>query len=275
MAFISPQFDSMPTKSKSYCFTWNNYSAEWKQVLKNACGRTGVKLWAYQQEKGANGTPHIQGTVQFANQRGFSFQTVFPTALHWEVCQNWDASVVYCTEDDGTRDGETVSNVPGHPPVPAYDGFVVSESRWWQKLVLRIANGDREPRKVNWLWETTGNVGKSLLVRHMYIQKPGTVLLLAGKGSDVLHGVAAEVEKGREPTVVFWDLPRGTNVPDYSALESLKNGLFFSPKYESGCCLLKQIPHVFVFANIEPDLGRLSLDRWRVVEITEDEQEVL
>ncbi len=52
----------------------------------------------------------------------------------------------------------------------------------------------------------------------------------------------------------------------YSGLPQSKNGVLFSPKYESGQKIFKP-PHVFVFANYEPDQTKLSADRWNIVQL--------
>ena len=49
------------------------------------------------------------------------------------------------------------------------------------------------------------------------------------------------------------------NTFNYEALESLKNGAMFSPKYESKSKVY-DMPHVIVFANWQPDRIGLSID---------------
>ena len=49
----------------------------------------------------------------------------------------------------------------------------------------------------------------------------------------------------------------------YSAIESLKDGLLFSGKYEGGVKLFPP-PHVVIFANFLPDMTKLSIDRWDI-----------
>lgn len=100
-----------------------------------------------------------------------------------------------------------------------------------------------------------------------------------GKTADILHALAKHYSedyqkkmwksnKGWKPIrVVFMDVPRRQgNKINYNALESLKNGLFFSTKYESGMVRCA-VPHIVVFANSPPDEGALSADRWDIHEI--------
>ncbi len=63
------------------------------------------------------------------------------------------------------------------------------------------------------------------------------------------------------------DIPRANegNV-SYQAIEDLKNGALFSTKYESGMCVFNS-PHVVVFANMAPDLNKLSADRWNIIHL--------
>lgn len=56
------------------------------------------------------------------------------------------------------------------------------------------------------------------------------------------------------------------NYVSYEALEAIKDGIFFSTKYESGMVVFDS-PHVVVFANFPPDRTQLSADRWRITNI--------
>lgn len=50
-------------------------------------------------------------------------------------------------------------------------------------------------------------------------------------------------------------------------MESIKNGMFLSTKYLPKKKVLKETPHVVVFANFKPDTIKMSLDRWTIDEI--------
>ena len=53
----------------------------------------------------------------------------------------------------------------------------------------------------------------------------------------------------------------------YSAIESIKNGCFFSPKYKS-TSTITACPHILAFSNRFPDINALSRDRWVIYFIT-------
>ena len=62
--------------------------------------------------------------------------------------------------------------------------------------------------------------------------------------------------------VVIFDLTRSQEDHfNYEVMESLKNGIFFSSKYESKMKIYPS-PHVIVFSNWAPQLNKMSPDRW-------------
>ena len=71
----------------------------------------------------------------------------------------------------------------------------------------------------------------------------------------------------RKPKILILNLARSRGARlDYGGLEEIKDGHFFSSKYESGQCIFSP-PHVVVFANSPPLDGELSEDRLVVHEI--------
>ncbi len=52
-----------------------------------------------------------------------------------------------------------------------------------------------------------------------------------------------------------------------SSIETIKDGMGFSPKYESAH-FLGDIPHIVIFSNYLPfDFNKLSFDRWKIYRI--------
>jgi hypothetical protein len=96
---------------------------------------------------------------------------------------------------------------------------------------------------------------------------------VSGKGADVLCGISKFIEEhGRCPPIIIYDIPRSTSeYVSYQSIEKLKDGKFFSGKYESGMVRYNK-PHIVCFANCEPDVEKLSGDRWVVECLISDEE---
>jgi hypothetical protein len=82
-------------------------------------------------------------------------------------------------------------------------------------------------------------------------------LLAPGKRDDLAHAI--DVSK----SVFLFNVPRGSmEFLQYGVLEQLKDRVIFSPKYESTTKVILQKTHVVVFCNEEPDLTKMSADRY-------------
>lgn len=88
-----------PRQSRSWCFTLNNPSGtpEWPDAVRYAI---------YQLERGASGTPHYQGYVEFYGPtRLRSCRELMPTA-HWEPRRGTrDEARDYCRKEDSRIEG--------------------------------------------------------------------------------------------------------------------------------------------------------------------------
>lgn len=216
-----------------------------------------------QQEVGEEtGTPHLQGCVRLQH-RGRPTCLKLPKAIHWEVCRNWDESVRYCSKND-TRVAGTVPWV--HRVILERELRVIDPSRPWQLELLAIVKEDPDDRTIHWYWDKVGNVGKSSMKKylmHEYMAVP-----IKGKPHDVLYAVAEH-----RSHIYIYDMPRHhagkRYVAPYDCLEEVKDMGFLCGKYESKP-VLRNPPHVIVFANTPPDWSEMSTDRWRVREILPD-----
>lgn len=174
----------------------------------------------------------------------------------------------------GSSDSELVTEFPGQfaryprlkqainladrskPPEP------LLTLKSWQQELLILFDSPPHPRRIHWIWDRDGGIGKTSFARHLAATR-NVFYCTGGKHADILFAYALQ------DTIVF-DLPRGykDKVP-YGVLESFKNGCIFSCKYESRT-LFFDVPYVFVFANYEPDRTQLSSDRWNVINVIED-----
>lgn len=132
----------------------------------------------------------------------------------------------------------------------------------WQRDITRLLRTPPDDRKIYWILDKDGNAGKTWM--GSYLESRGAKCFENGKTADIAYAYNGE-------TPVVFDLVRSIEGHmNYHALEMIKNGRMFSPKYESVSKTFPR-PEVIVFANWEPDYDKLSADRWSVHEIIDGE----
>ena len=245
--------------SKRWCFTLNNYTSEHIELISSIVPALCDK-YIVGKEIGESGTPHLQGFVCFKTKIRPLSKINIPE-IHWEKAKGNDASQNYCG-----KDGDVILFKGIPKPLKLMTRDLMRPEQ------LAIADKFIEPedelfgRKIFWYWEEEGGWGKSILTKYMVHKMEA--LLVQGANQDILCGVSQWIkEKGHAPPIIIFDIPRVNNGHiSYQAIESLKNGMFFSGKYESGMVCFN-CPHIIVFANEEPDTYKLSMDRWEIVEL--------
>lgn len=192
-------------------------------------------------------------------------KNIFPKC-HLQGARNWKNVKNYSSKNN-TRKPGTKPITDGPPAVK--DPLEGRELYPFQKEVLEILSKPADDRTVHWFWESEGCTGKTSLVKSICINNPGNCIFLNGKAADMKCAIAKTMEDGPAPKIVLLGLPR--TAEDYTGslyqgLEEIKDGLFFSGKYESKMVMFDS-PHVMVFANWPPCESKLSADRWKIVEI--------
>lgn len=241
-------------RCRNWFFTHNNYSDT--DISHYIFGFSNALKYAFQEEKGASGTRHLQGCVSFKDALDLStMHKAYPKA-HWEIIKDWKKSVAYCTKTD-TRNGQVYTK--GIPrPVQAD----IPNPYPWQATILAECAQDPHPRTINWIWEEHGKTGKTTLCKHLCLMQGA--IYVSGKATDVKYAISTYLEAGQDIKIVLWDVPRSCQeYVSYEAIESVKNGIFFSAKYESKQAIFNT-PHVYIFANFEPETDKLSQDRWNI-----------
>ncbi len=95
---------STPSKCRNWCFTLNNYTENEISTIIREKDNSRCNKYCFQEEKGDNGTPHLQGTLAYKH--AISFNTVkklLPKA-HWEKARSLNRALAYCCKKD-TRNG--------------------------------------------------------------------------------------------------------------------------------------------------------------------------
>lgn len=117
-------------------------------------------------------------------------------------------------------------------------------------------------RKILWCWEPKGETGKTFLAKWLVVKKQACYLQM-GKKTDIAHAFTGQ-------KIVVFDLTRSDkDFLNYDVLESLKNGLFFSPKYDSRTKVFEPVK-LIVMANWPPCLEKLSEDRWDIFKVGDE-----
>lgn len=138
--------------------------------------------------------------------------------------------------------------------------------KYFQKDVIDIINQVPDSRKVHWFFDYQGNAGKTWLST-LLVCRYNAVRFENAKSADIKHAYNGQ------PIVVF-DLSRSSvEHINYEVIEAIKNGIFFSSKYESKMKIYPT-PHVIVFANISPDTTKLSFDRWDLHHIDDHKRQL-
>ncbi len=245
-------------RARNYFFTYNNYDDTEITEFENYFAT--AKSYVFQEEKGENGTEHLQGVVCFQTAKQFSTLKKWKPKVHWEKCRSVKHAQAYCSKVD-SRNGKTYSM--GFKIKKALKDPLAGKKLFtFQKEILEIIKTEPDDRTIHWYWEPTGCIGKTALAKHICMNH--NAIYVQGKATDVKFGVSKYIEEEKELDVVIMGLPRSyEQFVSYDAIESIKDGIFYNSKYESGMVMFNP-PHLFILANFAPDTSKLSLDRWNV-----------
>jgi len=294
------------SRAKNWCFTLNNYTDADIERLKGLETEESVSYCIFGKEVGESGTPHLQGFVAFKVRKTLASAVAICGQAHFSVARNVAQSIQYCKKDgDFTEVGEASVDTQGkrsdlelfkeevaggvlnlkdlrenhsdvfakyprfcleyvqdHQPVPELPHH---DLRPWQEQLFGELILEPDPRKIIFLVDIQGNSGKTWFSHHFVGTnvRPAQVLL-PGKKADMAYALDSTT------TVLFVDAPRSKQGEylQYDFLEEVKNGYVFSSKYESRIKRLAGC-HVVVSMNEEPDLTKLSFDRYDIRRLTD------
>lgn len=203
--------------------------------------------------------------MYFKNAVTFSTVKQWNLRLHIERTRDVTRSVKYSTDPE-KRSGRVFAK-----------GFTVQASNLrlveednlyvWQRDLLGELAGVPDKRAILWYFDYQGGCGKTELCRYLVAKLDAVLYLTSASGKDLVHQV---VKAKNDPRIVVMNLPRSAEGKfSYASIESIKDGLVFSGKYEGGYRLYPH-PHLVIFSNWRPDETQLSLDRWRIRELLQN-----
>lgn len=247
------------SRSRRYMYTINNPTSEDLTHINVLCKK--AKVSVYQLEVGDEGTEHYQGYIEFKNALTFaSMKKKLPRA-HIEICRNAEASIAYCQKEEGRVDGPWTKGLPKSLNI-------IKNLYPWQQKVKEIIDKPADDRTILWIWEATGKTGKTQFCKYLAVNY--NMLFVQGGAKDMKFQLIEHFKQdecNKDNLIVVMGLTRTKeHFVSYEGLESIKDGIFASTKYESSMCIFNS-PHMIVMANFEPDMDNLSHDRWDIREI--------
>lgn len=235
---------------------------KWNDTSKSPkCLELWLRKWcdAYtmQLEEGESDYLHLQLALTLMKKKRLTWlKNHFRRDAHCEIIRNQDKAFDYCMKEDTRIKGPWIYPAP---PTEIQDPLAGLELYAWQQDIKNMLQDAPNARSICWFWDPDGNTGKTSFCKHLWLHYD-VCFLQNAKKSDMAYAYNGE-------GIVLVNLPRSSEgYVSYDALESLKDGMIFSAKYESGAKVFNN-PHVLIFANFPPDEDKLSLDRWVVTRL--------
>lgn len=273
---IDPEPKKMPLGSQRFrwCFTLNNYSIQEIDdvlfFLKEHC-----KKWTFQEEIGEEETPHLQGCFWLKKKLYLKdLKGLMSSRAHFEPMKGTDSqSREYCNNIE-KRNGKLWEFGWSDKKNEYFKKLMDKISTTlhpWQDDLSELLHCEPDDRTIYWIKSEPG-CGKTSFCKWKILTE-NWLYLKKAKYNDIMNYIYnADTETARG---IFIDLTlENENNISYSALESIKDGMIFNSKYETGFKMIQPL-HCVVFANVMPDVGKLGKDRWKIYTIDEVKNELL
>lgn len=266
------------------CYVWeirandDNYEdidafrAAWKGL---------VKSWVVQREEGKEGYKHWQGRVSLIKKaRKNEIMGLIkgkgepvPNYLEPTVTKEHKKEAFYQLKDDSRIEGpwtseDKVKYIPRQ--------FRNINFYPWQQEVYDSYK-QFEDRRVDCIIDRGGCQGKSTIARLAMLNAQAIELPCHNDGIKLIQAACCQLmgRELRQPTHIFCDLPRSSCQDKlhglYTAIEVIKIGPVYDERnhykewwYDS--------PRVWVFTNTPPDMKYLSMDRWKLWQISDSKE---
>jgi len=134
----------------------------------------------------------------------------------------------------------------------------------WQNDLKATLEAPPNDREVIFIVDTEGNTGKTWFAKHYTKTHSDAQFMEPSKKADMAYALQDSLR------VLFINVTRTSESNNldylYSFVESVKDGMVFSPKYESRMKYYDKV-HVVIMMNMEPNMSLLSADRYNIINL--------
>lgn len=256
-------FDFTLKESFENCDNDDIISWTYKEIIERL--KDIAKKYCFQLEESDSGYRHFQGRFSLIKKRRLNeclklIKPIFPE-IHISVTSNNGVDEnFYCMKKDTRVSGPWQDT----DPVPIYIPKQVRdiELRPWQDAIARKMK-DWEPRCINVVIDTRGNIGKSILTTYLGVHGLARTIPFCNDYKDLMRMVMdMPVSSG-----YIIDMPRAISKDRlyqlYGAIETVKSGYCYDDRYHFKDRYF-DCPNIWIFTNVEPDEELLSRDRWKL-----------
>lgn len=225
-----------------------------------------AKSFVFQLEQGDTGYRHYQGRLRLIKKRrknqALKLFVTPPNYLMPTVNSEYlNGDAFYMMKKD-TRVGDDIYTDKDEVKIltkqlALYNSW---EERPFQSKIREMAN-TFDLRKIDLVWDTTGNCGKSMLCEKLEYDGIAEEIPPFRMMDDIFQWVCSRPIK----KAYIVDMPRGMKKDRlgdfYSGIEVIKNGVAYDKRYSAKKIRFDR-PRIFVFTNTLPNLDLMSKDRW-------------
>lgn len=234
-----------------------------------------VKKFTFQKEESDNGYIHYQGRISLIKKRRkceiINNNLLSPMPNYFEPTSRDEyrrGDAFYQQKKDTRIDGPWTDKDEVKILTKQLKMFKGYELRPYQQAIYDECT-KFHLRKINLIWDTTGNCGKSMLSEFLEYEGLAEEIPPFRMMDDIFSWVCTRPIK--QSYIV--DMPRGMKKDRlgdfYSGIEVIKNGVAYDKRYSAKKVRFDR-PRIFVFTNTLPNLELMSKDRWEIWKIEQD-----
>lgn len=237
------------------------------------------KKWVFQKELSEEGYLHWQGRVHLIQPKTESalwkISKDHPeiTGIHWSITNketHLNNNFNYVMKLDSRVEGPFENRDYLEPAVMTRQlaKFLQCDLRGWQCQVSEIT-ATEDDRNITCIIDRIGNSGKSIFCEYLEYRRMALELPPMRSMEDLMAVVMGMPAFG----CYVIDMPRAMKKEKlsefYAGIECLKNGYCYDKRYAFKKRRFNR-PQIIVFTNVEPKWNYMSMDRWKVFDMSSD-----